>query len=170
MPENQDENLKRLNEIKSLDKVDEAYQDLATELLNQPEFKDVPKEKLELIIKKIDEHYSEEEHYSYESNLPHPTILKGYEGFYPGVTKVIIDNYISEGQHRRIQEQKIVESEINSTKLGQWLALFVVTMVLSSVCYCAYIGSTASTIIGSIVGVGGLAALAYTFIQGRKKE
>ncbi len=93
--------------------------------------------------------------------------MAGYEALYPGTTKKIIDSYIDESNHRRSLENKMVDCEIKNTSKGMNFALIVVITTVIGACVSAYLNST---IIGSIIGVGGMATLAYNFIQGKKAK
>ena len=99
--------------------------------------------------------------------MPHPSILGGYELYYPGVTKKLIDSFLDESSHRRELEKVMVKCETSRTIKGMNYALVVVIIAVLGACYSAFLGST---IIGSIIGVGGLSTLAYTFIQGKKSK
>lgn len=61
----------------------------------------------------------------------------------------------------------MVKSEISNTSKGMNFALIVVGITVAGACLSAFLGST---VIGSLIGVGGLATLAYTFIQGKKSK
>lgn len=141
--------------------------DLVKSIKENPVFKDIPEEQIESFAIKCIEYYQEEQNFSYEGMLPPPVIMEGYEKFYPGVTKVIIDSYIEESTHRRGLEKEMVKCETNNTSKGMNYALIVVGITVIGACVSAFLGST---VIGSIIGVGGLATLAYTFIQGRKSK
>ena len=132
-----------------------------------PQFKDLPDSTIETLIERGFELSSEVQQYSYEGVLPHPSIMEGYEKFYPGVSKVLIDSYVDESNHRRELERKMVNCETANTTRGMNYALLVVIITVIGACISAYLGST---LIGSIIGVGGLATLAYTFIQGKKSK
>ena len=93
--------------------------------------------------------------------------MEGYEKYYPGVTKKLIDSYIEESIHRRSLEKVMVDCETANTSRGMNYALIVVFITVIGACVSAFLGST---IIGSIIGLGGLATLAYTFIQGKKSK
>jgi len=153
--ENQENSLAEYPEIQAV----------VAEFKQKPEFKDVTSEDITLLIQKGIEIYKEEQ-YSYEGVLPHPSIIEGYEKFYPGVAKRIIEDSIDEAIHRRSLEQKMVNCEVSNTSRGMNYALIVVFMAISGACVSAYFEST---VIGSIIGIGGLATLAFTFIQGKKK-
>lgn len=54
---------------------------------------------------------------SWEGPLPHPQDLGKYEDLYPGATKIIIDQWQSESQHRRASEERLIrqrEKEIET--------------------------------------------------------
>ncbi len=139
---------------------------IISEVKSNPLLKDVPEEAIEYLLERVHKIYQEEQ-YSYEGELPHPVILEGYEKFYPGATKRIIDNLIDDDNHKRSLELALVTSEIRNTAKGMNYALIVVIVTVCGACLSAYLGST---VIGSIIGVGGLATLAYTFIQGKKNK
>jgi uncharacterized membrane protein len=136
------------------------------EFKNKPEFKDIPESAiLEILNKGIE--IVELQQYSYEGALPHPSILEGYENFNPGTTKQLIDSFIAESSHRRDIEKEMVSCETKNTSRGMHYALLVVITTIIGACVCAYFDSP---VIGSIIGVGGIATLAYNFIQGRRKS
>lgn len=140
---------------------------IVKEYKQYPEFKDIPDATIEVLLNKGIEISTVEQQYSYEGVLPHPSIMEGYEKFYPKTTQKLIDSYINESEHRRRLEVKMVECEIKNTSRGMNYALIVVLITVIGACLSAYLNST---IIGSIIGVGGMATLAYTFIQGRKQK
>ncbi|MCW3108455.1 MAG: hypothetical protein JWQ09_2961 [Segetibacter sp.] len=156
---------------RSLDSSDEP-EELITEFVREaakefPEIKNIPKERLALLIQKFSEQAEETQQYSYEGVLPHPSIIKSYEENYPGVTRKIIDAFLEEGSHRQLLELKLVESEIEATKRGTNYALICVFIVVAACCYCAFLKSE---VIAGILGAGGLATIVYVFIQGRRKS
>lgn len=145
---------------------DDNIQAVVAEIKQDPVYNDLPDDqKIVFLLEKGIEISSKEE-YSYEGVLPHPSIMEGYEKYYPGVTKRLIEDSINEGIHRRQLEEKMVSCEIKNTLRGMYFALIVVVLAIAGAVLSAYLGST---VIGSIIGIGGLATLAYTFIQGKKK-
>ena len=142
-------------------------QSIVKEIKENPEYKDIPDAAIETLLNRGIEISSIEQQYSYEGFLPHPSIMSGYEKFYPGTTQKLIDSYIDESNHRRGLEKKMVDCEIANTSRGMNYALIVVMVTVVGACVSAYLGST---VIGSIIGVGGMATLAFTFIQGRKSK
>jgi uncharacterized membrane protein len=142
-------------------------QSLIKEFKKKAGFKDVPDSEIADFLNRGIEISNEEQQYFYEGFLPHPSIVEEYEKLYPGVTKILIDNFIDESTHRRDLEKEMVHCEISNTLKGMNYAMIVVFITVAGACVSAYLGST---VIGSIIGIGGLATLVHSFIQGKKAK
>ncbi len=90
----------------------------------------------------------------FESPIPAPHILEGYEAIYPGAAKIIIDDFKANSKYVREANQKAVEAQIAKEKRGQYMAYSILIGILCIV--------GISLILGNITfaGVSGLAFLA----------
>jgi uncharacterized membrane protein len=95
----------------------------------------------------------------YSGPIPPATELQAYEQIVPGAADRIIALAEGEAEHRRRQEEKMVDSSCGDSRLGLWLGFFMglAALVLSGLIACyanPYAGSVlAFTSIGSLVGV-----------------
>ena len=80
--------------------------------------------------------------------LPPADVLAGYERAAPGCAKIIVDNFTREGEHRRAREKR-----------GQYLAAFILFIVLLSATICAYFGRELT---GSAIAMFGLGGFFFT--------
>jgi len=146
---------------------------------NKRNHKSLPKSVQKTPVKKNDESLNSkieiserhiEQTVSFQGPLPPPDALSAYNKIVPGAAETIIGMAVSQSEHRQYLEKKVIESDINNSKLGLWFGLFIALCGMGSAIYCASIGQS---IIGSILGGGTLAMLVSTFVYGsqsRKKE
>ena len=87
-----------------------------------------------------------EHHFS--GPLPPADVMAGYERAAPGCAKMIVDNFIREGEHRRAREMR-----------GQYIAVFILFIVLLSATICAYFGRELT---GSAIATFGLGGFFFT--------
>lgn len=117
--------------------------------------------------------------------LPPPDVLEKYERLHKGLVDRIVTMAEKEGDHRRGQEQRQLQSDIDARQFalesdrqtvnqgfkiqrrGQDYALAVVVATLLAAAYFVYLGHELG---GGLLGVGGIVALAYVFIHGHKPK
>jgi DNA replication protein len=63
----------------------------------------------------------------YQGPLPHPDMLAKFETLYPGASKLLFEQFKAQGDHRMEREKKVIEGNIRSSRLGQWMAYFANT-------------------------------------------
>lgn len=126
----------------------------------------------EVIIQEIDSLPEEErnkvlssvtQEYTYSGILPHPMLLKQFDEVLPGTAERIITMTEKEGEHRRIIEKQIVDSEFKIQNRGiKFGFLIALAGILGSVFLAFYDKTIASTILGSST----LVSLVSVFIKG----
>lgn len=97
--------------------------------------------------------------------LPAPEELEQYEKFYPGITKVLIDEFQKQSSHRIKLESMAVASGIQNSKRGQIFAFILALIVIVGGFALIFLGKN---IIGMTAVLGSIATLAGVFIYGNK--
>jgi uncharacterized membrane protein len=100
----------------------------------------------------------------YQGPLPHPDMLAKYETLYPGASKLLFDQFQEQGKHRMQLENRVIESNIKNSRLGQWMGF--------SICMVALLGGVILVCFGIrlegiIAAVAGLAVLVGVFVTGK---
>jgi uncharacterized membrane protein len=100
----------------------------------------------------------------YQGPLPHPDMLAKFEALYPGASKLLFEQFKAQGDHRMEIENKVIEGNIRSSRLGQWMAY--------SICMTALVGGGILVCFGIrteglIASVAGLGILVAVFITGK---
>lgn len=126
----------------------------------------------EVIIQEIDSLSEEErnkvlssvtQEYTYSGILPHPMSLKQFDEVLPGTAERIITMTEKEGEHRRIIEKQIVDSEFKIQNQGIKLGFLIALVgILGSIFLAFYDKTIASTILGGST----LVSLVSVFIKG----
>ncbi|MDV5976788.1 Predicted membrane protein [Streptococcus pyogenes] len=80
----------------------------------------------------------------YKGDLPHPETLKGYNSLYPEAAKKIIDNGIAESEHRRKMENKYIENNSKSYRLGQILGFIIALSIVGCGTFLIFTGNQIS--------------------------
>ncbi|MBI2459266.1 MAG: DUF2335 domain-containing protein [Parcubacteria group bacterium] len=102
--------------------------------------------------------------------LPHPQLLKGYNDIVPGAAKIIIDMAEKQSSHRQELEKKVINSDINNSKLG---LIFGFIIGIVGITAGAIIIAIGQIVAGSVISGATLVGLVGTFVYGsqnRKKE
>ncbi len=110
------------------------------------------------------------EQHSFSGPLPHPEILRQFEQVSPGAAERIIKMAEDQSRHRRDLENKVIESDIKRSILGQRLG-FIISM--TGLIISALVAIYGNPIAGTIIGVGTIASLVGVFMYGtssRKQE
>ncbi len=100
----------------------------------------------------------------FQGPLPPPEVLAKYETLYPGVSKMLFDQFQAQGNHRMELENRVIQSNIKNSRLGQWMGY--------SICMLALIGGGVLVCFGIrteglIAAVAGLAVLTAVFVTGK---
>ena len=91
----------------------------------------------------------------YQGDLPHPSILEGYNALYPEAAKKIIDNGIAETEYRREQERKFLSAQIKERRRGQYLGFFLAVLMTACGTYLITNGHTAAgSVLSGITALG----------------
>lgn len=91
--------------------------------------------------------------------LPPPSILREYNDVIPGTGEVLIDSFLTQGNHRRSMEKYQIEAIVNEGRRGQIfgfsIALIVLAMAFASVLlgHTVFAITLASTTIIALVSV-----------------
>ena len=99
--------------------------------------------------------------------IPAPEILRGYDDIYPGAAQIIINDFQENSKHVRIMQENSLAAEIQRDKRGQWMAFWVLVLILVVVLYSLYLGNT------TCAGIAGLAFIgmaAQSFLKSGKAE
>lgn len=107
---------------------------------------------------------------SFSGPIPHPQILSEYERIVPGSAAKILDMAVSQSEHRKSLEIKVISTNINNSKLGLWFGLII---GLAGICAGTILSLHDKQIAGSVIGGGALVSLVGVFIYGsqqRQKE
>ena len=67
---------------------------------------------------------------TFSGPLPHPAILREYEELCPGAARKIILSGLAQSTHRMDRETEVVHSQISNEFRGQWMAFFIVMIVI----------------------------------------
>lgn len=102
----------------------------------------------------------------YKGDLPHPDTLKGYNSLYPEAAKRIIDNGISESEHRRKMENIYIKNNSKAYILGQVLGFIIALFVVGCGTFLIFTGKQVA---GSIM-TGATALGVIGLFTGQKKE
>lgn len=106
----------------------------------------LPREERQVVLEKLE---------IYQGDLPHPTILKGYQDLYPDAAKRIIENGITESEHRRRMEEKYLSGNMFAHRLGQFLGFIVALVVIGSGTFLIFYGHTITgTIMAGTTALG----------------
>lgn len=95
---------------------------------------------------------------SYSGLLPHPHHLAGFDEVVPGSAKVIIDEFVAQSQHRRVQEAMVVQGNEARNAIGQWLgfALLLAGIVSGLVIALTVNATVGGSVIGGVIASGAL--------------
>ena len=102
--------------------------------------------------------------------LPPPQLLKEYDNIVPGAAKIIIDTAEKQSTHRQELEKKVIDSDINNSKLG---LIFGFIIGIVGIIVGAIIIAIGQIVAGSVISGVTLVSLVGTFVYGsqnRKKE
>ncbi|MFP4215807.1 MAG: DUF2335 domain-containing protein [Phycisphaerae bacterium] len=110
-----------------------------------------------------------------EGPLPPPAMLEEYEKVLPGAAERICALAEEEARHRRQMDQRSLDAakddrsaERAERRLGQILGFITcMGLIIAGVLIAAITRSTTGTIVGGLVGAGGLASVIVAFVSGR---
>lgn len=99
--------------------------------------------------------------------LPPPDELERYERLCPGLTKILLEQFQAQSNHRIKMEEAAVESGIRASRLGQVLGFVISLVVITGGFALIFLDKN---IIGISAVIGALASLAGVFIYGTKSR
>lgn len=102
--------------------------------------------------------------------LPAPEDLEQYEKLYPGMTKILMDEFQKQTSHRIKMESMVVTSGIQNMQRGQIFAFIIALVVIFGGFALVFVGKN---IFGLAAILGALATLIGVFIYGnisKRKE
>ncbi|MCG9076214.1 DUF2335 domain-containing protein [Laribacter hongkongensis] len=97
--------------------------------------------------------------------LPAPRTLEQYESLYPGATKLIFEEFSSNGKHIRNAEMAELEGRISRDKRGQWMA-FLSVLVMAFLA--AYLAVNGREWVATVLAGATLVGVAHAFLTGKK--
>ncbi len=109
---------------------------------------------------------------SYSGPIPSPELLQQFNLVEPGLANRIVAMTEMEGDHRRAMEMKSLDAEIalkhrgfDQVRRGQFFgfAIGTITLLLG-----AYMATNGASIVGGLVGTGGVVGLVTVFVVGRR--
>jgi uncharacterized membrane protein len=106
---------------------------------------------------------------SFSGPIPPPHILKQYDEAIPGGANRVVEMAEKQSEHRRILEAKVVESDINRSRLGL-LAGFIITLVVGGIVVAMNGEPAAGATIAGIPTAGSLVYLSLGVLCGQKNE
>lgn len=111
---------------------------------------------------------------SFSGPLPHPDILAKYDAIAPGFADRVIRLAEGEAEHRRRQEAKELDAniegmhaQIKEVRLGQIFAFLIgaITIIVGAV-----VATHGAEWAGGLIGTGGVVSLVSVFIWGRTQR
>jgi uncharacterized membrane protein len=103
----------------------------------------------------------------YAGDLPHPSVLRGYEDVVPGAGERIIAMAEKRSAHRQRMESSELKIEGAKCFIGLLLAFFIVLAAFATGAYTALHGKP---FLGSMLSLASLAAVIGPFIYQRRRE
>jgi len=112
--------------------------------------------------------------YEFQGPLPPPGILAQYENIKPGFAERILSLTEGEAIHRRqLQARKLegdLERQARSFGEARWGQVCALLIGLAAILGGVYSSVHGAELPGSLIGTGGVVALTYVFIRGRKPQ
>jgi len=99
--------------------------------------------------------------------LPHPDLLKGYNGAFPGCAERVMAMAERQSAHRQQLERIVVEGNCNAQTRGQWFAFILAFVIICGGVYLLAKGKSVEGFAAIIFAVGSLIAV---FIYGRTEQ
>jgi uncharacterized membrane protein len=111
-------------------------------------------------------------HASYQrlSILPPPSELERYEALHPGTTKILLDTYQKQVEHRIKIEENVIEGDTRRANIGQVMAFILSLVTIMGGFTLVALGKD---VLGISAILGSLATLVGVFVYGahtRRKE
>ena len=90
------------------------------------------------------------EGYFYQSALPHPDIVKGYQQIDATFPERIIKQFKENAEHFRRQESKAMDCDASEKKRGQWMAFTIIMVGLVATVVTAGLGIDSVSIVTAL--------------------
>lgn len=145
---------KQSDQSKKSQAKNDGYQSEPAKVVN--EIKRMPPDKREAVYSAI-----------FSGPIPPASELKAYEDVVEGAANRIIKIAEGEAEHRRKQEEKMVNSSCGDSRLGLWLGFF---MGLASLALSGAIAIFASPTAGSILAFASISSLVGVFVYGSRQK
>ena len=134
-----------------------GYETLPVEKDAQELLKELPEPKRQLILSLVQSRW--------ESPLPPPQILRGYETVVPGSAERILAKFEQQAEHRMALEKVAVAEQLKQSARGQ---LFALIISISGLACSLVMAMTAHEKPAMIIGGATLVALVSAFLSARK--
>mgnify|MGYP001591579865 CR=1 FL=1 len=112
----------------------------------------------------------EETRISFSGPLPPPNVLEQYDRIVPGAADRIIKMAEQQSQHRRELERKVIDSDVQNSKLGLIFGFIIGLVLISGGIFLIWKGYNLSGVLLGVVYVGSVVGI---FVYGsweRRKE
>ena len=93
--------------------------------------------------------------------------MERYEKVYPGFSKIVMERYVKQSDHRMELENKVIDSGIKNSKRGQIFAFILALLTISIGAFLIYLNKD---VLGIVAILGALATLVGVFIYGNKSK
>ncbi len=104
---------------------------------------------------------------SFSGPMPPPHILEQYDKIVPGAAERIISLAEKQSDHRRGLENRVINSDIQNSRLGLIFAFVIGVIGVGGGIFAAILGNQG---IGTLISVLSLGSLVTTFIYGSKSR
>ncbi|MFH0948249.1 MAG: DUF2335 domain-containing protein [Elusimicrobiota bacterium] len=143
----------------------DIMENIAKDIIREPQLKDIPEEKVKLILQRGYKILISASYFS--GPLPSPEILQKYDAVINGSAERIIRMTEKQMEHRMSIENKIVEGEGKRINRGQLFAMVISVSFIIVTIYGLAKGVTASIILGILAAV---TPLVTSFLNTAKKK
>ena len=102
--------------------------------------------------------------------LPSPAELEKYENLYPGVTKLLFDNFINQTNHRMELEKQVIQGDDKRATVAQRNS-FIITIAILLLAACLFfLGKDGSAIAAVFTAIAPMVIAFISSSISRKKE
>lgn len=100
-------------------------------------------------------------------SVPPSRVIEAYLSYYPDAAKKFFEWAEKEGEHRRKQDEKLVDSYIGDSRLGLFFGLIVALSGLGAAVFAVYMGQQW---VACILGGSTIVSLATAFLRGSQSK
>lgn len=119
------------------------------------------------IISKMVAHY---EHEMHVGPLPAPRTLKEYNDINPGFSEAILQQFVSQGDHRRHLEQEVIRGDVRRANWGLVCGTLITIVALVGSFYVISKGHGVEGVAGIILALGTLVGALVYSVYNRRVE